>query len=46
MRRAIELYLFQLDCERDGQRYAELPLSDAELALADDPRAWDTTPQW
>jgi Arc/MetJ-type ribon-helix-helix transcriptional regulator len=46
VRRAIELYLYRLQCERDARRYDELPLTAAELALADDPRAWDATPSW
>jgi Arc/MetJ-type ribon-helix-helix transcriptional regulator len=46
VRRAIELYLYRLACERDARRYDELPLSDAELALADDPAAWAETPSW
>jgi Arc/MetJ-type ribon-helix-helix transcriptional regulator len=46
IRRAVELYLYRLACERDVQRYAELPLTDAELALADDERGWSATPAW
>ncbi len=46
IRRAIELYLYRLQCERDALRYDELPLTAAELALADDPAAWDATPSW
>ena len=46
MRRAIELYLYRLACERDACRYEALPLTDAELALADDPQAWAGTPEW
>ena len=46
VRRAIELYVYRLACERDAQRYAELPLTDAELALADDSDAWSGTPAW
>jgi len=46
VRRAIELYLYRLACERDARRYEELPLTDAELSLADDPRAWAATPAW
>lgn len=46
VRRAIELYLYRLACERDAQRYEELPLSEAELALADDPEEWSETPTW
>lgn len=46
IRRAIELYLYRLDCERDARAYEALPLSDAELALADDPKGWTGTPGW
>jgi Arc/MetJ-type ribon-helix-helix transcriptional regulator len=46
IRRALELYLYRLACERDAQRYAELPLTDAELLLADDERGWSATPAW
>lgn len=46
VRRAIELYVYRIACERDARRYEELPLSDAELALADDPESWAETPAW
>ena len=46
VRRAIELYLYRLACEQDARKYEELPLTDAELALADDPSGWKETPQW
>ena len=46
VRRAIELYLYRLACERDARRYDELPLTDAELAIADDPDGWGDTPPW
>jgi Arc/MetJ-type ribon-helix-helix transcriptional regulator len=46
IRRALELYLYRLACERDAQRYAELPLSEVELSLADDDRGWSATPAW
>jgi len=46
VRRALELYVHRLDCERDATRYAQLPLSDAELALADDPDGWSVTPAY
>jgi len=46
VRRAIELYLYRLACEHDARQYARLPLSDAELSLADDPDAWSDTPPW
>ena len=46
VRRAIELYLYRIHCERDARRYDELPLTDVELALADAPGSWDETPSW
>lgn len=46
VRRAIELYVYRLACERDARRYDELPLTDSELALADAPDAWAGAPAW
>lgn len=46
IRRAIELYLYRLDCEHDAQQYERLPLTDSELALADAPESWSGTPPW
>jgi Arc/MetJ-type ribon-helix-helix transcriptional regulator len=46
VRRAIQLYLYRLACEHDARQYERLPLTDAELALADDPHAWSGTPPW
>jgi Arc/MetJ-type ribon-helix-helix transcriptional regulator len=46
IRRALEIYLYRLACERDVQRYEELPLTEQELALADDERGWEATPAW
>jgi Arc/MetJ-type ribon-helix-helix transcriptional regulator len=46
IRRAIEVYLAQLANERDAAIYDRLPLTDAELALADDPDSWSGTPAW
>lgn len=46
IRRAIELYLYRLACEHDARRYDDIPLSDAELAMADDPTGWELTPSW
>ena len=46
VRRAIELYLYRLACERDARRYEQVPLTEAELALADDPAGWRNTPAW
>jgi uncharacterized protein GlcG (DUF336 family) len=46
IRRAVELYLYGLACERDAEAYDARPLTDAELALADDPSGWEATPEW
>jgi len=46
VRRAIEVYLAWLANERDAAVYERLPLTDAELALADSPDAWVGTPAW
>jgi Arc/MetJ-type ribon-helix-helix transcriptional regulator len=46
VRRSIELYLYRLACEQDVARYEAEPLSDDELAVADDPSAWSGTPEW
>jgi len=46
IRRALEQYLYRLACERDAAIYELSPLTDAELALADDPEGWTPTPQW
>jgi Arc/MetJ-type ribon-helix-helix transcriptional regulator len=46
VRRAIELYLYRLAAEHDAAVYDRLPLTDVELSFADDPDAWNLTPQW
>jgi len=46
IRSAVEAYLYRVACERDAQRYAEHPLTDEELTLADAPETWSHTPQW
>lgn len=46
VRAAVAGYLYRIACERDAERYAAQPLTDDELALADDPAAWSTTPSW
>lgn len=46
IRRALELYVYRLASERDAAVYDQLPLTDAELALADDSEGWSATPQW
>ena len=46
VRRSIELYLYRLACEQDVDRYEREPLTDKELALADDADTWAGTPQW
>jgi hypothetical protein len=45
-RRAIELYLYRLACDQDARHYERLPLTDAELSLADAPDAWRARPPW
>jgi Arc/MetJ-type ribon-helix-helix transcriptional regulator len=46
IRRAIELYLSSIECEHDARVYERQPLTEAELALADDPDAWKDMPAW
>lgn len=46
VRAAVQAYLYQVACERDAERYAQVPFDDTELALADDPDAWSATPSW
>jgi metal-responsive CopG/Arc/MetJ family transcriptional regulator len=46
IRKAIEAYLYLKACEADAEVYARLPLTDKELALADDPEVWSTAPPW
>lgn len=46
IRRALDLYLYRLECERDARRYEEVPLSDRELAFTDDPDAGASMPEW
>ncbi len=46
IRRSIELYLYRLACEQDADRYGRVPMTDAELGLADDPASWSGTPAW
>lgn len=46
VRAAVEAYLYRLACERDAGRYAEQPLSEDELGLADSADAWAGTPPW
>ncbi len=46
IRRALDLYLYRIECERDAEAYQHEPLTDDELALADDDRAWESTPAW
>ena len=45
IRRALDLYLYRLECERDAKRYEEASLSDRELAFADDDALADA-PEW
>lgn len=46
IRDALEQYLYRLACERDAAMYAQQPLTDSELSLADDPDGWSPTPAW
>ena len=46
IRKALEQYLHRLASEGDAAVYARSPLTEAELALADDPLGWNPTPQW
>jgi len=39
-------HLYRLESERDARRYEESPLSDKELAFADDPKALASMPEW
>jgi Arc/MetJ-type ribon-helix-helix transcriptional regulator len=45
-RRSIELSLDRLASEQDDERYERRPLTDDELALADDTKAWSSTTAW
>ncbi len=45
IRRAVELYLYRLECERDSQRYAELPLTADELSISSAVN-WASAPAW
>ena len=46
IRRSIEVYRYRLTADTDVTRYEQQPLTDDELAPADDPAAWAGTPQW
>ncbi len=46
LRRALELYLYRVACERDADRYAAQPLTEAEIAVGDDARDWEASPSW
>lgn len=46
VRAAIEHHVSRLLNERDAAIYDRQPLSDLEMALADDPQSWEATPQW
>ena len=46
VRRALEAYLYRAACERDAAIYAAQPLTESEVALADDPDGWSTTAPW
>lgn len=46
IRRAIEMYVYRMQCEHDAAVYDAIPLTESELALADEPDSWVGTPQW
>ena len=46
IRHSVELYLFRLASEQDAERYARVPLVEAELDPVDDPDGWSGTPAW
>ncbi len=46
IRRAIERYLYRLECEHEAAVYEELPLTDEELAFSRDPENWKSLPPW
>ncbi len=46
IRRALDLYLYRLECESDARTYEAMPLTEPELALADDLESWQATPAW
>lgn len=46
LRRALELYLYRVACERDAEAYERHPLTDTELAVGENPADWEATPTW
>jgi hypothetical protein len=46
IRRALEMYLYRLECEHDARVYEEQPLTHTELGMVDDEKAWEGTPPW
>jgi len=46
VRRAIELYLYRLACERDAEIYERFPLTEEEMGQANSPEVWSTLPPW
>ena len=38
--------MYRLAAERDAATYDRLPLTEAELALAEDVDAWQGIPEW
>ena len=46
IRRAVELYLYRLACERDAEIYDRFPLTEEEMAQANSPEVWSTLPPW
>lgn len=45
-RRAVKVSLHREACEHDADAYERQPLTEAELAVGDDPRDWEATPSW
>ena len=46
LRRALELYLYRVACEKDAEVYEREPLTEDELSVGDDARDWEATPSW
>jgi Arc/MetJ-type ribon-helix-helix transcriptional regulator len=46
IRRAIEMYVYRMQCEHDAAVYEAQPLTESELALVEAPDSWDGTPSW
>ena len=46
IRRAIELYLYRIACEKDARIYESMPLTEAEMSQFEGPADWDQAPAW